>query len=128
MKAVFIFALIICINAYPYFGVSAVEKEIAEQKVSMIDSRIENLEDIRRRLLDALDATYEDMFNAGCTKAKAQLKKVVQELRKKIVRVDSKISSTKSLLTKVLSGLNPRARNSVIRHCKVERRFAKRLL
>ena len=117
-------ALVVCINAYPYYGISEAEKQIAEQRVSMIEARIENLEDIRRRMLDAMDATYEDMFNTGSTKAKASLKKVITQLRAKIVEVDKKIQSTTSMMGRVVEKLNPRARNSVIRHCKVERRFA----
>ncbi|ELP94243.1 hypothetical protein EIN_186800 [Entamoeba invadens IP1] len=123
MRALAIFTLIVCINAYPFFGVSYMEKEVAEQRVCMIETQIEHLEDVRRNLLDALDASYEDLFNAGCSRARNHLKRVITKLRKSVVKVDKRIKKTRHIIKKVIKRLNPRARNEVIRNCKVERRL-----
>ncbi|KAL7713771.1 Uncharacterized protein QTN25_008651 [Entamoeba marina] len=123
MNAVVLLLLIAMSYGYPLFGVSVYDREMTEQKAAFIESRLVYLEDVKRHLLDSLDATYEDMFNAGCATPRGQMKKMIKVLRKKIIRVDKAISKTHKMLKRSVMGVNPRARNSIIRHLKIEKRF-----
>ena len=124
MRAILLLLCMVVLNhAYPFYGVSHVEQEITEQRVSQIDAHIEQLEDLERHLLDSLDAAYEDIFNAGCSKAKKQLQKVIKQLRTRIIEVRKQKTKAVELMKKTLWKVNPRARNSIIRHLKIEKRL-----
>ncbi|KAL7718605.1 Uncharacterized protein QTN25_003972 [Entamoeba marina] len=116
MIAIVLIALFAMCNGYPYFGITAYNHDIAEQKASYIESRLQFLEDMKRQLLNSLDAAYEDMFNSGCASSQGELKKVITALRKRIY-------PHRNYLKKVLAPVNPRDRNSIIRNLKIERRF-----